>query len=347
MRKYIAVDTETDGLLDTVTKIHCACFYNDEFDYVIVGTADILDECRRLLDDGYVFVFHNASYDVSVLRKMGLVIKRGQYTCSMVAQHKIYSGRHDYTLDALGESLVGINKIDYAAEMQAAGLWDGTGSVYALSYNPVMDKYVRRDTEVAWLLWKDALKHFDADARLAASFFEIHEPFIEVIISMQNGFYVDPNKMLSLAQDISIAHEQTEAEFLNDYPRVLKIGWNKAEECYKVKEPHKMVKPNLGSPNDVASLLLSNGWEPVDYDFKTKRPKTNQAVFRYLLATLDKDTTLYKLVDRLQALKAEAGIVSQLSTLIDNVDWKDFRIRANWKQHGTVTHRLACTAPNL
>lgn len=346
-RKYIAADLETDGLLESVTKIHCCYFFNDDHEYVVVGTELVLLECAKLLKDGYTLVFHHAAYDVPVLRKMGLKIKRGQYTCSMVAQHKVYSGRHDYRLDALGEELVGINKIDYSAEMLNAGLWDGTGSVYAIDFNPVMHKYVKRDTLVCWKLWKNALVHFEKDARLAKSFFEIHEPFIEVIISMQGGIYLDPRKVLTLAQEIEISYQENEAEFLAEYSKVVKIGWNKAEQNYEVKEPVKYVRPNLGSPNDVASLMFSLGWEPVDYDFKTKRPKTNQGVFRYLLATLDKESRLYKMVEKLQALKAEGGIVSQLNTLIEHLNFDDFKIRANWKQQGTVTHRLACTNPNL
>lgn len=347
MRKYIAVDTETDGLLATVTKIHCACFHNNEASYVVVGTSNVIEECSKLLADGYCLVAHNAAYDIPVLRKFGLDIKRGQYSCSMVAQHKVYSGRHDYSLDYLGETIVGVGKIDYKSEMLTSGLWDGEGSVYAVEYNHVMDKYVRRDTEVAWLLWKDALDHFNQDARLASSFFGIHEPFIEVIISMQRGLHIDATKIMELANDIQVSYETNEAEFTKAYPTVVKLSWDKVAQEYKVKDVTKLAKPNIGSPNDVASLLLAHGWVPVDYDFKTKRPKTNQAVFRYLLATLDQTTPLYTLVEKLQAIKAEGGIVSQLTTLVEHVDFRDMRIRANWKQHGTVTHRIACTAPNL
>ena len=75
--KYI-LDLETDGLLDTVTKIHCIVLRGVENDQVHAFSGDMLSEAIPYLENASVLVGHNLiAYDLPVLEKlMGFTFKK-------------------------------------------------------------------------------------------------------------------------------------------------------------------------------------------------------------------------------------------------------------------------------
>jgi DNA polymerase I-like protein with 3'-5' exonuclease and polymerase domains len=349
MKKYVAFDLECDGLLATVTSIHCGCFISldpdDVFRFMAIGTDDVVETVSDLVARGYTLVIHNAAFDVAVLRKFDAVIPPGSYVCTMVAHHKIYTGMYNYSLDALADNYRLERKINYKQALIDEGLWFGEGSEWDVPYSQVMHDYCTRDTEIAGWLWQEALLHFERDKRLATSFWQVHMPFVEVIMSTSGGLYMNPTKVVTLAQELTDYYAQAEAGFLSRYPKVIKLRWDKQLAQYVPSQPTEFKPPNLKSPNDVCSLLLANGWTPQELS-EAGRPKTDQATLRYCLATEPEGTALHTLMTDLQSIKSDAGILSQLRTLCKHLG-DDFYLRGNWKQCATVTHRLSSSAPNM
>lgn len=71
----IIFDLETDGLLDTVSKIHCLCLYDTEADQTYVyndaGKSEPIVRGIQVLNDADCIVGHNIiSYDIPVIEKI-------------------------------------------------------------------------------------------------------------------------------------------------------------------------------------------------------------------------------------------------------------------------------------
>jgi len=71
----IIFDLETDGLLDTVSKIHCLCLYDTEADqsyvYNDAGKAEPIVRGIQVLNDADIIVGHNIiGYDIPVIEKI-------------------------------------------------------------------------------------------------------------------------------------------------------------------------------------------------------------------------------------------------------------------------------------
>ena len=77
----IIFDLETDGLLDTVSKIHCLCLYDTEAEQTYVyndaGTAEPIVRGIQVLNDADCIVGHNIiGYDLPVIQKIYPWFKR-------------------------------------------------------------------------------------------------------------------------------------------------------------------------------------------------------------------------------------------------------------------------------
>ena len=77
----IVFDLETDGLLDTVSKIHCLCLYDSEADKTYVyndaGSAEPIVRGIQILNDADCIVGHNIiGYDCPVIQKIYPWFKR-------------------------------------------------------------------------------------------------------------------------------------------------------------------------------------------------------------------------------------------------------------------------------
>lgn len=77
----IIFDLETDGLLDTVSKIHCLCLYDTEADQTYVyndaGKSEPIVRGIQVLNDNDCIVGHNIiGYDCEVIHKIYPWFKR-------------------------------------------------------------------------------------------------------------------------------------------------------------------------------------------------------------------------------------------------------------------------------
>lgn len=347
LEKLIVLDFETDGL-STVRgqgKIHCFGLANDHIQLVYpwdLATSPLY--LQDYLDEGYKFICHHAEFDIATFNShTGMSLTSDNFLCTQVLAHAVNPLKKRYSLDALTGQ-----KLDYGAMMQKRGLWDGLdkAELYRIPFNDTMAEYCLQDCIATWELFKDLNAHLDADPRLEKSYLEVLNPFVEVMMSLYGGMYIDATKMMSMLAELSADIETGYSEFLIQYPTIAKLSW-KADIKQWIPNG-KMGVPNLGSPNDVTSLLIMHGWQPDEFKFDTGRPVTSQNVLRRLAVNPDISEDLRVLADRLQKLRALIGIRTQCISLMEIVvEAQSPIIHASWHQTGTVTHRMACSNPNL
>jgi DNA polymerase I len=342
MTKYIALDLETTGIRTdhTVEKIHCVGLYDNIDGGCVVEWGERAEnEVLELLNAGYNFVMHHAEFDVRVLRQHGVNIPKDRYVCTQVLAHAINPQLNNYSLDALTG---GDEKLDYADMM---GYKKGDPALYDIPFNPKMEKYCAKDTELCWELWERYLPHLAQDQRLSKAYFTVLMPFVEVMMSLNGGMEVDAQAMMKLLLDITEEINTKYAEFLTEYPQCPKFKWDKVGKKWTADGTWK--EPSLSSPNDVSSLLFYHGWVPDDYKRGTERPVTSQNVLRRLVLSEDTSPQLRAVASKMVDIRSLVGIQTQCISLLKIVTaTNSTRIYGDWRQTGTVTHRLSSSKPN-
>lgn len=355
----IALDLETSQIAKMKSgegEIHGLFLYSEHPSFEPVAYRwdnDTAEYLRNLVgDDEIRFVIQNAAFDVWVLRKYaGINIPPGRYVDTMVASHCINPQQESHSLEFYGE-LVDDPKLDYKQAMRDAGLWDGhkdDPSVYDIPWNPVMEEYGMQDVKLTYQWWQEQKVHLEADARLAESFWGVHMPFVETVISMQSGLHVDVMQCFNTATELLRVIEEALADFSIKYPQVPKLQWKAEKKTFVPAMRHGKVvmqPPNLQSPNDVVSLLLTHGWEPDEFKRDTGRPVTSQAVLRRLIATPETPPQLRDVASHVQNIRSLIGIQQQLMQILELVDKPSGMLYGNWHQTGTVTTRLSSSSPN-
>jgi DNA polymerase I-like protein with 3'-5' exonuclease and polymerase domains len=355
VEKYIACDLECDSL-NTVRgegKVHSVALYNEEIQVCMEWGHEAIDFLAGILADGYVLVFHSAQYDVATLRHFtGWELPPSQWRCTQVLAHAINPQLNSYSLDFLTGT-----KIDYATEMIEGGMFKRTAKtkeltqeeksrLFAVPFNPIMERYNLQDTKSTWELWQSYQPHLEMDTRLRHGYETIQNPFVDVVISMHSGMHVDVPSMLQLVRDLTedINHEYT--DFLADFPAVPKLKWEK--ESKEWVATGELTEPNLGSPNDVTSLLYMHGWQPKEFNRDTGRPLTDKATLQSLVAQESTSPPLSKITKRMLDLRSVSGIKTQCMSALEIITENgEPMLYANWLQTGTKTGRMASSSPNM
>ena len=113
----------------------------------------ILDWFQDVLNTNANKIFHNAMYDVSWIRAMGLNIN-GRIIDTMIAGSLINENRFSYTLDSMGKEFVGFGKNETNLK-EAAKDWniDPKKDMWRL---PAMEvgSYAEKDAELTLKLWQ-------------------------------------------------------------------------------------------------------------------------------------------------------------------------------------------------
>lgn len=353
MEKLIACDLECDSL-ETVRgegKIHCVAFWNDDIQVCYEWGDKAIDFLAGLLIEGYTLVFHSAQYDVATLNAhTGLGITHKNFRCTQILAHAINPQLNSYSLAALTGT-----KLDYGEEMVAAGEFVRTSKtktwtqeeksrLFAIPFNPIMERYNLQDTKSTWELWKSQQVHLEKDARLRHSYETVQNPFVEVVISMHKGMHIDTHSMMQLFRDLIAANTSEYMDFLSDFPSIAKLSWDK--DVKQWVPTGEVTEPNLGSPNDVASLLYRHGWNPKEFNRDTGRPSSDKATLQSLVAQESTPPPLAKIIRRMLDIRSTTGIATQCETALKAVtENKKPWIYADWHQTGTKTGRMSSSNP--
>ncbi len=291
----IIADIESDGLLDTATKIHCAVFYNVEKGIWKEFTPDNIGELPSFLDKCSQLSFHNGvCFDIPLLEKVAHKQYMGVVYDTLFASRILWpdlEGKNPHSVDSWGKRF-GIEKPKHED-------WS--------KFSPEMLHRCKEDVKIQAEIYKriqERLQELSVrDSRITNDKFnEIlqFEQQVAAIIEQQakNGFAFNLPLAYKLIDQldteineirdnllpqmpirvIRFANKETKAFNKNGKLTVNAYNWfNRTkfiEATYDVGGDFSKVgfEPfNLSSSQQVKDYLLSKGWKPKDYNLKKDR----------------------------------------------------------------------------
>jgi DNA polymerase I-like protein with 3'-5' exonuclease and polymerase domains len=233
-KPVLVVDIETNNLEGDI--IWCIG-YCDEFgrSHVAIPGTDGQEGIQKMFDQ-HTLVFHNAAFDVRVLRKHGYHIPEASYYDTMVMSYVWEPGMDGgHSLRAWGDRL----KYPKGEHSDWSQLSDE------------MIAYCHRDCELTLEVFYHLKGKLHSDIKAWDLLYQVELPFIEVIIEMETtGFYFDNTTAESLLAQWSAARHTLEQENLSS---ILVPGEEK-------------VYSNNRQVDSLASTITSHFVSPVMYN---------------------------------------------------------------------------------
>lgn len=303
--KLLAFDIETDGFLDTVTRVHSLVIrdvgtgqvwslHNQNTDY---STQNVADGLKLLMEADQIIGHNIIKYDIPVLQKLypWFSYDPRKVFDTLVASRLIWpnvadtdltrirSGKSNmpmklagkHSLDSWGHRL-GNWKGDYAEMMEARGLdpW--------ASWSEEMQDYCVQDVAVTVDLF-----NLIVGKNYAQTSLDLEHELAFIMAEMErNGFGFDEKAAAQLYHELSVKREELTQSLRNLFePWQAKNGKpfvpkrDNAKLGYKVGVPvqkYKTVIFNPGSRDQIADRLITlRGWKPVQFT-PSGKPKVDE-----------------------------------------------------------------------
>lgn len=288
--KHFACDIETDGLLDTVTKIFCVTTCN-----TVTKEERSFTDCDDFSlwmseNPDAIFVGHNfLSFDAVVLNRLW----RSQIPVRKIVDTFVLSQLFSPTYAAPK----GCRKGGHSLEAWGIRLGYPKGEFDDFtSYSPRMLQYCRRDTRLTALLFRRLTERMRAIGFTERGC-EIEHRAWSIIQNQQkrNGFPFNQEKAHELYVTLRAREEELRRDIYALWPPRLEVvgtykGRLKKDGCESAQylrhlgqypklsntddngyTAHDWVSFNLGSPAQRIEKLLALGWKPVKFTKKTKK----------------------------------------------------------------------------
>lgn len=372
-------DTETNGLLDALDRVHCIRVYDAEKHVWHRFDRDHLpvELGVKMLMDANVIVGHNAiDFDVPALSKVYPEFKPKRVLDTLVYGRLVYGDIKgaDYGLFMKGllpGNMIGRHSLESWG--YRIGVLKGTYGKTTdwQEYDPEMGEYCERDVTVLLKLWDWLIKRRCSRAALRT------EMKVQAIISRQCrfGFPFDVaagEKLYAHLVEERIKIEQEAAKIFPPFwkwdSKVFKpkqnnarLGYRVGGDCCKIK----LVEFKATSNQHIyAYLRTKHGWEPEEFTEKSEVPAQWRHLFRSYYAArgivgfpepkID-DTILEKLTYPEAPLLAKAAMLQKrIGQLAEGQKgWlkvynpKTGAIHGSINTIGAVTRRMTHYDPNL
>ena len=357
--KYIISDIETNGLLDTVSKFHCAWTYNMETDewkgWRPSEGKSYKDYLDSMMGEGYKLVFHNGiKYDIPALKILFGRFEndpREHIVDTLVYARLVWSnieakdtglmksGRlpgklfGSHSLKAYGYRL-GELKGTYGEQEDA---WD--------EFSEEMLEYCRQDVEVTRKLFEKLL---DKEYPQKAVDLE-HEIMWVMAKQERNGFCFNENAAGELYGELAVRRAEIESKLVETFgswyvgktPKTPKRDNKKLgyiEGCPYT--PVEKVIFNPASRTHIGKVLMDRGWKPEEYT-ATGIPKVDEETLSHISGIPEA-----KLVNEYLMIQKRIGQLAEG----DNA-WlklcKKGKIHGSVNPNGAVTGRATHSYPNV
>lgn len=328
--KLLALDTETTSLRTEQASLVgiSLCIADDEAWYIPVGHSYIgvpqqlslevvlnsLDEC--FCSGNIKIIGHNIKYDMLVLARHGMNIKKNVMADTMVIAHLLDSSQ-GVSMDELALRYLNYKDISYD---------DITGKGRKrLNFSQVpVEKACNYSAEDAWVtlrLYKSLMPLLEAKPALLKAFIDQEMPLINVLFAMEmNGVKVD--RAVLATQNKTLLSEMKQMQ----------------EDVYISAGEHF----NIASPKQLGTVLFEKLGIPYP---KKRKAGASYSTAEDVLEAVAPDYDIANLVLRFRALsKLISTYTEKLQTLIDP---ESGRIYTSFNPAGTVTGRLSSSDPNL
>jgi DNA polymerase I-like protein with 3'-5' exonuclease and polymerase domains len=338
---WAVLDIETDGL-DANELWVVGLLRDGERNGEMLDKAQASKTIPELVRNGWMFVIHNAGFDVPALRKHGIHIPYSQVVDSMLLSYV-----RNPALEG-GHSLANLGpKMDYRQALIDAGLLDAKapkGEEYLVPPNPVMYQYCATDLRVTRDSFEENIEMIERDPAAWALFAGVEMPFLELIDGMEHrGMQLDE----PLAE-LSVGNWQHEREALAKQAQAL-VGYVPGKTKEYKKGSHKrngvttynhceLALFNPGSNAQIAWALQRMGWEPTEFT-PTGAPKVDAAVLKEL-------SSMYELAGLLTQISRLDKLSGMVQGYLDKVT-PSGQVHGSFNQCLTMTGRLSSSNPNL
>lgn len=295
------------------------CGWGDDEAYVYTLLGDKIKE-------GGMVICHNIVYDLAVLHKYGVSLLGIEWFDTMTAAHLIDEERKykgGLGLKALAENDLGV------LETQS---WEDT------RHDPeAFREYGANDAIWTWQLAKKYSKQMIIED-LDKLFKDIEMPFHRVLLQMEvEGVGVDSAK----ASEIAERSERVLKEYEQEMYELMGVDCD-IEYIQGVPElvyPTEDFEPvNFNSGQQVADVMINT----LGIELTETTPTGNWSTSKDVLKEID-----HPFVEVLLKHKALRHMMSHFINKLEKLVESDGRMRPNWKNTGTVTGRLSCSAPNF
>ena len=364
-------DIETDGLLDTVTKVHCMVIINTEGEVTRYRPNEVLEGAKRLqkaVEKGEAIVGHNIiDFDIPCLEKL------------FTNDFKIAREYREHIIDTLvlsrliygdiSDKDMGLVRTD-----RLPGKLVGSHSLKAWGYRlgELKGTYAE-ETEDAWIVFnEEMLAYNEQDVKVTKKLFDTlsqkreypaqsiwleHQAQWLISQMKRNGFSFDTEKAQHLEMVLRGRHAVLDSHLRRVVPPIpdkifvpkrdnKKLGYIKGVPIQRYKD----FNPN--SRQQIEWLLLKHfDYHPDEEDlYEGDRLKIDDDTFRYI----KKDETAPKEIQEIASIMEEYLMISKrLGQLADGkFGWlkmvsSDGRIHGNVNPCGAVTGRATHASPNI
>ena len=323
-------DLESDGLLDSMTKIHCIAYYDTEtIELKQFGPGDIDQAIADLAAEPLICGHNVIGFDVPAIKKIYPEFTHSNVIDTLVLSRLIHPNIKDR--DFLRRPKGMDTKLFGKHSLKAWGFrlgeykdeYDGGFEEYS---QEMMD-YMVQDVRVTVKLYEQFNNEDVADEAIKLE----HQIAIVCADMEQTGFVFDTNAAAKLYGELSKRRTQIKKEMEETFePTVIEL-----------KTKTKLVPFNPGSRQQIAQRLTKKyGWKPAEFT-PAGQPKIDETILGKLDYPEAKLLSEYFMLDKRIAMLAEGN--QGYLKLVDG----DSRIRGRYIPNGAVSGRSTHFAPNI
>lgn len=290
----------------------------------VIHSKDISQEqlselVRPIFQTCKTLIGHNISFDLKVLRKIGIFTEDNKLYCTMVADHLLDEER-EHGLKKLAKSILGVEEtLTYEEAYKLGG--------------EAFDNYCMNDVIWTWQLcmWQQSrLK----EQNLVHVFRDIEMPFQQVLVDMEvNGFLIDLKKAEETTQILLEAKEKFTVEMLEYLGERFQLQ-------QKLDGSVEIVSPiNFESPAQLSHIC--------EHKLGLKKVEETDSGAYSVGKVFLKEYENHDFVKILNKYKIASQLYKLFFKPLPELTCGDGVVRASFRDTGTKTGRLSCQKPNL
>jgi DNA polymerase-1 len=365
LRKRLAFDVEANGLLDTVTKLHCLVIDDldtgEQLSFADQPGHRPISEGLQLLAEAELLVGHNIiGYDLPAIRKL-----YPKWSTKALIRDTIVLARlfwphikpKDYPLAEKGilpKKLIGAYSLE-AFGYRLGHLKDEYDGGWE-EWSPRMHSYMLQDGVVTVALYKRCIAEAaewgvpleDPQPTPGKDCIELEHRVAEIVFKVErHGFRCNMEKMVALCAKLAARSQELEEELRNAFPPRVeetpftpkasnkKLGYVKGQPTVK----RKTIEFNPGSRQEIARRLIALGWKPKEFG-ADGAPTLDDEILQALPYPQAKKLAEYFMVQKLLGMVAngkEAWMRHE----------RNGRIHGRIISNGAHTGRMTHSKPNM
>lgn len=357
MAGRFVVDIETNGLYESVTKVHCIVLYDIDnhklYRYIDNRAKKRRQPCLDMIRNADLLIMHNGiAFDMPVLNKMfGVKLNKNVYDTFIVSQllfpePYLHFEKEEYKLPTNirgGHSLAAWGYRLNCYKGDYTGPWD--------FWNESMQAYCEQDVKVTYELYK-----FLEKQNYSKEAIQLELDLAHILHRIEKrGWSFDKQKGIELYGELSSKRLELSNKLKNIFGMWIEpdkyvipkktLHYKDPTKADRIKDsPFTQIKYLNFNPSSrhhiITCLKRKYNWQPVEYTEKGN-PKVDDSILESLKYPEAQDLAYYMMLNKRIGQLAE-GDKAWLKLIKD-----DNRIHGTIKQNGTRTGRCAHYNPNM